>query len=488
MLVAVLTLTAIARIGIGYDRPLWFDEVWTGVLAAPTSWGTFLHDCYLEASPPLYYLVARASAAVIGDSNAALRFPSLAFALAAPLIALLPARIAERDVRLLWCGLVAAWTPGLWFTHDARPYAMLLFLAMLNTIAFAALLRQTQTRNAVVWLGSASLLILTHYFAGFLILAQGCLYIFYRRGRAIRTWPALLTLLPVFGWIAFHASRMQQFANPKFAAYHPLGVIDLQKCLGFIFGSQFFIFGSQLILWSILGLVVVIAIASFTGRGPSSHPHAERDPAVWLAALAAILGFLIVVVLAAFRPILVPRYLTPFVPGVLLALALIVRWPRRLQSIATFTLIALFLFNLAIWIIIPGQDESRYNFQYASDYLMKSNTTRMVFFWDHPTLAVEDRSQLQRVAGFFFTRAGKSIDVDPVFVPRGIDPNHLLLQHAKVPGSAILWIYDKAVRGTAARIYPPVLGRPNSGWRCGDFGQLRIKILACTQTTLQDIG
>jgi len=470
----VLMLTALVRIRIGYDRPLWFDEVWTGVLAGPTSWLAFLHDCYLEASPPLYYLVARTSAAIAGESNAALRLPSVAFALAAPLVALLPVRLMERDTRLLWCGLVAAWAPGLWFTHDARPYAMLLFLAMLNTLAFAALLRKTGTRNAVLWIGSASLLILTHYFAGFLILAQGCLYLVYGRKQAVRTWPALLVLLPVLGWMAFHAPRMQQFANPEFAAYHPLRALDVQRCLGFIIGSQF-------IMWPVLGLMTALAIASLAAPGVRTRLRTEAEPGLWLTTIATIAGFSLVIVLATFRPILVPRYLTPFVPGMLLALALTVRRPGRLQGSSTFILIALFLFSLGLWVLAPERNESRYNFQYASDFLMKAKTTRLVFFWDHPTLPIEDRSQLQRVAGFFFTRAGKKVEVDPVFVPRGVDPNPMLLQHADAPGSAILWIYDGAVRGTAANTYPPALSRLNSDWRCEDFGRRRIKIIACTQ-------
>ncbi len=114
------------------------------------------------------------------------------------------------------CGLVAnAWTPGLWFAHDARPYAMLLFLAMINTVSFIALLPAHQHKKRFNLAGIvAVLLVLTHYFAGFLVICQGCLYLLARRGRAVRTWPAALILIPLIGWMTFHAPRIERIWKP----------------------------------------------------------------------------------------------------------------------------------------------------------------------------------------------------------------------------------------------------------------------------------
>jgi hypothetical protein len=62
-----------ARLGI-MNRPTWYDEVFTlAVVRAPNFWGAVLGDVH----PPLFYAIAKVSAAILGPSPLALRMPSL---------------------------------------------------------------------------------------------------------------------------------------------------------------------------------------------------------------------------------------------------------------------------------------------------------------------------------------------------------------------------------------------------------------------------
>src|SRR5262249_9099814 len=120
-----------------------------------------------------------------------------------------------------------------------------------------------------------------------------------------------------------------------------------------------------------------------------------------------------------------------------------------------------------------------YNFEVASDLLMKANPQRLVFFWDHPGAKVEGRDELDSVGGFFFRRAGKPVTMDTVLLKPGEDASARLVAEAKPPGSAVLWMYDIGVRGTAARAHRPEIEMLDPSLSCRQLGNGSVGILAC---------
>jgi len=129
--------------------------------------------------------------------------------------------------------------------------------------------------------------------------------------------------------------------------------------------------------------------------------------------------------------------------------------------------------------IRPSRDIHDYNYEWASDALIATHPDRLVFLWDNPMRP--EKSQLADLGGFFFTRAGLKTPVDPVVLARGEDPNKVLLAHAAAPGSAILWISDRGVRGTAANRFKPAIGRIDPSWQCRNFGNWQYRIIACSR-------
>jgi len=85
-------------------------------------------------------------------------------------------------------------------------------------------------------------------------------------------------------------------------------------------------------------------------------------------------------------------------------------------------------------------------------------------------------------AEFFFNRAHAKIAVTYIDVGGGEDPNRVLLQAAAPKGGAILWLYDKAVRGTAAIRYPPRVAELDPNYACRQFEQEQVGAVACVDT------
>ena len=190
----------------------------------------------------------------------------------------------------------------------------------------------------------------------------------------------------------------------------------------------------------------------------------------------------VLVAMGFVRPSFTFRYLTPCAPGLLLSLVMLARAlaGRRGELFALAMLGAVYL-GVSSWMLIHGlrMAPRRYNFEAASAALARSRPSGLVFLWDHPVDPILHPEQLASLGGFFLHRAGEPTPVDAVILKPGEDPNRRLTAEAHAPGSAILWLYDRVVRGTAANAHPPDLVRLDPRLRCRDFGSARFGVLAC---------
>lgn len=174
------------------NESLWLDEL-------HTSW--VISGAYDEIAPrarlgnqsPLYFYVARLSTFALGDSalgdhELALRLPSL--------LAGIGLIIAAGLVTWRWCGLTSAgWLAAtlvtvdhnmIFFSQEARPYALVQFVGLVQFAAFWRLQTGHRGRDRVVVCGGWILLFYLHYTA-ILLLAGELLWWaviqFWQRGR-----------------------------------------------------------------------------------------------------------------------------------------------------------------------------------------------------------------------------------------------------------------------------------------------------------------
>jgi hypothetical protein len=477
VLAVVLLGTTILNFTAYAGQPLGVDEVWTGMIAGQGSVAAMIHQCEIEVNGPLSYVVSWLWAPLGGHSNTGLRLPSTLFACATPFVALAPHRLVPPTVRVVWALLLACWLPEFAFAQLARCYALVVLLATANTVAFARLMSRPGLGAAALWSVLSALLILDHYFALVIVACQGFAYLGLKRGQAARTWPAALIFLPALSELAFKVAILSQFAKPGVSWIDRITLADLPNLVGFLAGSLFF--AGVVVVGLSVGWIMDIR-RSRQSETPRKDDNA--DPLMIAAAMAAIAA-VISVGLGVVFPILTPRYLTPEVPGLMLAVALMAyhfsrAWPLLPVLIAASAISA--VIGLAAHTGFVSQPAvTAFSFERAAKALMADNARGLVFFWDNPVAQGGDPQQLSDVGEFFFKRTGRAIPVEAVTFVGGKDPNAVLLSKAKAPGTGILWMFDRDVAGTAAVAYPPDISRRDPRWACHDFGAGDIGILAC---------
>ena len=464
---------------VGWDAPFWLDEAFTGAIAIQPSLSGLVRDCLNELSGPVYYSLIWGWEKLAGPSNVSLRFPSFIFSVAAPALILWKGG-KEREARLLWAALAALWLPGLSLATEARPYALLFFLATAQLILFHRLLESTSRRRAFAWASVSVLLILTHYHAFVVTGLQGLAFLALRRKAALATWPAALVFIPAAAWMAVHLPVHLRFASPDVAWQQVLTLRSLKAFPDVLLGAG----RPGAVLFLLLGGTVFFDLLQ-AARRRTPLPYAVNDLVAVGASLAAIafvygLGF--------FRPSFVPRYLIPFMPGVLFGLAIWLRVWRKRVPILPWVVILPLLWWVGSALVDRVRDpksDPRWDFtwQEASEDIRASGANRLIFLWDNPTTGVGYQELLGRTGGFFFDRANVQIPTEPlVLAARGdADPNVALINAAR-GGGALIWAYDSKVPNTLATRHPPRLWEIDRRWRCRNYGRETVTVLACIRS------
>jgi hypothetical protein len=461
-----VVISIFARFHSGLFGVLWLDETWTGAIAGQSTPRDLLYQIYNDVNAPLYYVVMCIWVKFFGLSNFSLRFPNVIFGVLAALAAWGGGARFGRGVAAAWCILLASWGFGLLATNDARCYTLLLFASSLSVVAFAVFVAGPTARSGLAWVAVSSLAVLTHYHAVFLVAGQAAVLLLLHRRDVLRLWPILFGFVPAVAWCLFHLPRIAMFARPEIAWYAPLTTADAPRLAMFLAGMPIVL---------VVGLVVLV-MAIATALVDRKKIDAGLSPLAWACA-ASLVGMALCLAVAAIRPSFIQRYLTPFVPGVLLGLAVAASYASTRYRTAPLLLIVSAFAVLVIFLRLPI-GESDYSFEKASYFLREGHPQKLVFLWDHPANSVEAPGQLKAVGGFFFNRARDPIQVDPVYLKAGDDPNQVLLSRAG-PRSAILWIYDLKIHDTAAKLYPPHIAEQNPDWRCRNFARGGVGIFAC---------
>lgn len=138
VLAAALAIGSILRIGTAASCGLWLDEFQTWWLCSGEGISSVLERCRAQMTQfPLFYLFTRFSVGLFGKSEWALRLPSLLCGIGSIVaIFLLGRRLlgARAGAAAAMCLAVAA--PQVDFSVWARPYSMMVLLALLSTICY----------------------------------------------------------------------------------------------------------------------------------------------------------------------------------------------------------------------------------------------------------------------------------------------------------------------------------------------------------------
>jgi 4-amino-4-deoxy-L-arabinose transferase-like glycosyltransferase len=167
-LAAIVALGAALRFSTLGVQSYHHDEIITVARVLP---GGFLHMLRRvqesESNPPLYYVVAWFWTKVFGSGEVGLRSLSALIGTATIPVAFLVGREAFDDrAGLVTAALVAVNPMLIWYSQEARSYAMLVFFCALSLYFFLRALHSGERRDLVGWALASAAALCSHYFAG----------------------------------------------------------------------------------------------------------------------------------------------------------------------------------------------------------------------------------------------------------------------------------------------------------------------------------
>lgn len=461
----------------GLTAPLWLDENFSAAIATQPDLKSLVDWCLGELSGPLYYSLLWGWEKIAGDSNTALRIPSLFFSLAAPALLLWKGH-EDPSVRLSWAICVMLWRPGFEIAADARPYTLMLFLGCAQAICFLRMMKMPSTPRAAAWASVSSLAVLTHYHAAVISGFQGLAYLIVWHRKALRTWPALLVLLPMVAWISVHLPFVLSFAKSDYTWYQFVTWKDA------LF-APLFLSGSVAAFATLLFLLPASLYVRFSAFPVNQRTYSGMSPEFALI-MTGLFSTALVVGIGFVRPTFSMRYLLPYVGAASLLIPILLREVKHFAPAGPMAVMLLLIGSSIpsfVKHLARPLDDHRYkfNFEQPSTWIMhNSNARRLIYLWDNPTALISDPRRLAEVGGFFFRREGRAIEV---LIPRyavNADPQPAISRLTGERGdTAIIWAYDKAVPNTSGLVHPPQLSRESGRWKCRDFGSDHIVVLAC---------
>ncbi|MGN6276063.1 MAG: glycosyltransferase family 39 protein [Solirubrobacterales bacterium] len=230
-----------------------------------------------ESTPPLYYLLAWGWSHLFGVREVGLRSLSALFGVATvPVAALAGRELVGRRTGVAIAALVAVNPLLVWYSQDARAYALLVLFSTAALLFFLRARRSGSRRDLAWWAAFSALALATHYFAVFPIAIEAALLLL--QARPLRRVVWALAAIAAAG-LALSPIALHQAAgkNNSWIAASPLGGRLRAAGISFLAGEE------ALLKHAALPLVLCLAaVALLLWRG------GERDKQG--AALAAAIG------------------------------------------------------------------------------------------------------------------------------------------------------------------------------------------------------
>jgi len=354
MLWVILALALALRSFQLTESGLWTDEAFSVNVARLPFWEMCQKIAWDGVHPPFFYFLLHPWILIFGDSEAAVRsLPVLYGVLAVLLVYAVAARLYSRQVGLVAAFLLATSSFYIFYSQDVRMY---MFTAPPAAVSFYALYRLIFDRRLVVYAVyylSTLVLLYTHIFGVFYVLAQNVYYLglmlLGREDRPpLRHWIALqsATVLSFVPWLPFVYDKMQrQQGRGTFWLEAPsLDAIIL------LFGS--FIGSSQGLIAAFIVLIVSAGLA--VRRVWLSQRQFFTADQYRKEGLLILWAFLPVAVTALYSilvdPILYPRYVLPSaIPIFILLASAIVTWTQgsgRKTAVAGAVLMSLTIYQV----------------------------------------------------------------------------------------------------------------------------------------------
>jgi uncharacterized membrane protein len=349
-LALILTAAALLRIQNLDRTSLWYDEAvsWS---QSKGSFAELLTAVAADNYPPLHNIILWLTIPVAGDSETVLRLPSVLLGvLAVWLIYLTGKTLAGNTAGLLAAALLTASPFHIWYSTEARMYALLAACGLAFLLMVLKTLEKPSAWRFIALALSGALFLYSHIYAllGFASVGITCAILalssMFRSGRFVLSNAVLICLamavstVAFLPWLIILAVRVKSVAEQGFWIAYP--------DTAFLTNIAFSLAGSLPLFWILAGLALASLLACFHLPGRYfGKPQSANAVLICLAYTAGppCLAYLYSIFV---QPILFDRYLIAAWPGViLLASATAQRLAPRVAPVA--------LLALAIWLSYP---------------------------------------------------------------------------------------------------------------------------------------
>jgi len=303
---------------------------------------------FSESAPPLYYALAWVWTQLTGTGEFALRsLSALAGVATVPVAYLLGVELRGRRAGVLAAALVAVNPMLLWYSQEARSYALLAFFTALAALYFVRSTASRGRQDLTLWGVAAALALATHYFAIFPIVLEAALLV-WRRGRAALAglWIVALAALA----LAPLAIHQMSLGHAEWIGDRSLGHRLWEAGVTFVVGETGDIISRpETVLPAVVSLIAIaVALLLLAGRGD----RGERRAGGLMLALAAA-GVAVPLLLALISPgkdYVIARNLLPALVPLLVAVAIgaTLRGARRSGALVAAVLVV-YSFGVCVW-------------------------------------------------------------------------------------------------------------------------------------------
>ncbi|HEX3830905.1 MAG TPA: glycosyltransferase family 39 protein [Solirubrobacteraceae bacterium] len=199
LLAGIVLLGAVLRFPTLGEQSFWFDEATTWQIVAH-GLGHVLHQVpQTESTPPLYYVLLWCWSRVFGLSEAGLRSLSAVFGTATIVVMwAIGRRVASERTGLVAALLTAANPFLVWYSQEARAYALLLLLSAVSLLTLVRVLSTPSRGRMLAWGVTAALALAAHYYAIVVIVPEALWLAVVLRRRGLLTLRRIaLGVLPI---------------------------------------------------------------------------------------------------------------------------------------------------------------------------------------------------------------------------------------------------------------------------------------------------
>ena len=336
---ALLILAALTLAGLGLrlavTRGIWLDEAISIHQAHLSLHDMFRNLYYGDRHPPLHHLALWLTVRAFGDSEFAVRIPSLiAGTLVIPALYELGRELYDRRTGLIAAAFAAVSPLLIWYSQEVRMYAFVTLFGLLALLTQLRVLRNGTMLNWAAYILATAALLWSHYFGLLLIGVQQLIFvgvIVHRQRSGQRIKPLVMgfaysTAVLVMQLVPLVAFAHNQYRSTGAAAGSPSGTYDPLSFYAVVSNMAWALWGYQpnattallAAMWPLLLLLSLLLL----GRGGSRQ--------TLILAAAALAPVVLLLGVSVFdRELFEVRYFLLVVPLLLLLVArLVTGWIR----------------------------------------------------------------------------------------------------------------------------------------------------------------